>query len=165
MEDESERLMKGLSCINYIRSSADSLIDLILKGLSIITFDEDDDNEDWGHSLSAAVCLQKLALLLKNDVLAKVVDFASKMTAEQDWKCNYAGLIALGCVAEGPDKNNFLGMVQQALEMFLKMFKNSHSKVREAISWVIARICEHHAEVFNVPNVASAFIPQLIESI
>ena len=45
VEDESERLMKGLSCINYIRSSADSLIDLILKGLSIITFDEDDDNE------------------------------------------------------------------------------------------------------------------------
>ena len=82
VEDESERLMKGLSCINYIRGSADSLIDLILKGLSIITFDEDDDNEDWGHSLSAAVCLQKLALLLKNDVLAKVVDFASKMTAE-----------------------------------------------------------------------------------
>jgi hypothetical protein len=56
-------------------------------------------------------------------------------------------------------------MVTQALDMFLNMFKNAHSKVREAISWVIARICENHAEVFNVPNVAAAFIPQLIESL
>ena len=49
--------MKGLPCVNYIKGCADSLIDLILKGLAIITFDEDDDNEDWGHSLSAAFCL------------------------------------------------------------------------------------------------------------
>ena len=57
VEDETERLMKGLLCVNYIKGCADSLIDLILKGLAIITFDEDDDNEDWGHSLSAAFCL------------------------------------------------------------------------------------------------------------
>jgi len=49
--------------------------------------------------------------------------------------------------------------------MLLNMFKNPHSKVREAVSWVIARICEHHPEVFSVPNVAAAFIQQLIESI
>jgi hypothetical protein len=73
-------LAKNLPCVNYIRGCSDQLIDLILKGLSIITFDEDDDNEDWGHSLSAAVCLQKLALLLKNDVLPKVVKFAAETT-------------------------------------------------------------------------------------
>ena len=74
--------MKGLPCVNYIKGCAEALIDLILKGLAIITFDEDDDNEDWGHSLSAAFCLQKLSLLLKNDILEKVIAFASKMTAE-----------------------------------------------------------------------------------
>jgi len=74
--------MKGLPCINYVRGCADSLIDLILKGLAIITFDEHDDNEDWGHSLSAAFCLQKLAILLKNDILEKIVGFAAKMTME-----------------------------------------------------------------------------------
>ena len=79
--------------------------------MAIINFDEDDDNEDWGHSLSAAVCLQKLAILLKNDVLPKVVKFAAETTSTQNWKSIYAGLIALGCVADGPDKQSFLDMV------------------------------------------------------
>lgn len=64
VEDETERTQKGVSCMGYVRSCADNLLDLILEGLCIINFDEDDDDEDWGHALSAACCLQKLSILI-----------------------------------------------------------------------------------------------------
>jgi hypothetical protein len=103
--------MKNAPCSNYITRCSDSLIDLIIQGLQIITFDEDDDDDDWGHSLSAAVCLQKLSILIKNDVMPKIVEFSAKMTNLEDWKPKYAGLIALGCIAEGPEKTKFFEMV------------------------------------------------------
>ena len=57
IEDETERTLKGVECMGYIRSCSDNLIQLILEGLCIINFDEEDDDEDWGHALSAACCL------------------------------------------------------------------------------------------------------------
>jgi hypothetical protein len=31
---------------------------MILQGLLVINFEEDEDDDDWGHALSAACCLQ-----------------------------------------------------------------------------------------------------------
>lgn len=78
VEDETERTTKGVTCMGYIQSCTESLIDLILEGLCIINFEEDEgDDDDWGHALSAACCLQKLSVLIKNDVVDKVVGFAA----------------------------------------------------------------------------------------
>jgi len=77
VEDETERTLKGVLCLGYIRSCTDSLIQLLLEGLCIINFDEDEDDDDWGHALSAACCLQKLSLFIKNDILDQVINFAS----------------------------------------------------------------------------------------
>ena len=104
VEDETERTLKGVECLGYIRSCSENLIQLILEGLCIINFEEDDDDEDWGHALSAACCLQKLALLIKNDVMAKVITFASANITQPNWKMKYAALIALGSITDGPDK-------------------------------------------------------------
>lgn len=43
---------------------------MILQGVSVINFEEDDDEEEWGHAMSASCCLQKLAILIKNDVVS-----------------------------------------------------------------------------------------------
>ena len=39
-------------------------------------------------------------------------------------------------------------MVISALPNLLDMFGDPNGKVREAISWVMARISEHHADIF-----------------
>jgi len=33
------------------------LLDLILLGIGNITFEEDGDDDEWGHALSAGACL------------------------------------------------------------------------------------------------------------
>jgi len=45
------------------------------------------------------------------------------------------------------------------------MFKDPHAKVREAISWVMSRICEHHADVATGPQVAPQVLPVLKDAL
>lgn len=108
IEDETERRQKNAKCFNYVSSCAPSLINMILHGLMVINFEEDEDEDDWGHSVSAGCCLQALALLLKTEVLQPVIDFvAPNLTKDQVWKNKYAALIALGSICNGPDKDQF----------------------------------------------------------
>lgn len=145
VEDETERIAKGVSCVGYINRCYDALLDLVLEGLLIIDFDEDDDDEDWGHALSAACCLQKLSILIKDSVFPKVISFASANIQQANWKQKYAALIALGSVTEGPDKDQFMKVIAQALPSLIALFEDANTKVREALSWVFQRICDHHA--------------------
>lgn len=89
---------------NYINQVQANLITLVLNGLTVIKFDEDEDADEWGHSLAAACCLQALAQLLGNDILAQVMQFASDNIANQEWKLKYAALMGLGSIVEGPDR-------------------------------------------------------------
>lgn len=75
-EEETERNKKGTSQ-DYIASTQNQLLELVLEGLKVITFEEDEDDDEWGHALSAACCLQKMALLMGNYVLQPVVEFVA----------------------------------------------------------------------------------------
>lgn len=55
--------------------------------------------------------------------------------------------MALGSITEGPDKQNFLNIIIQSFQNLLAMFEDTNSKVREAISWVMSRISEHHSDL------------------
>lgn len=100
-----------------------------------------------------------------NHVLQPVVEFVAAHIQQQDWKNKYASLMALGSITEGPEKQKFLEVIIQALQNLLAMFKDKSAKVREAISWVMARICEHHADVISNPQVIDQFMFCIIEAI
>ena len=84
---------------------------MVLSGLMVITFEEDEDDEELGHALSAACCLQKFSLLLGNHVMDPVVQFVASNIQQPNWKNKYASLIALGSITEGPDKQKFLEVI------------------------------------------------------
>ena len=84
-EDETERKLKNVTLMNYVVSGKDSLIQLILRGLLVTNFEEDEDGEDWGHALSAGTCLQKLAVLIGNDVMRPVLDYVDANISTNNW--------------------------------------------------------------------------------
>jgi hypothetical protein len=46
------------------------------------------------------------------------------------------------------------------------MFNDQHAKVREAIAWVMSKICEHHSDVItNVPQKLQHIMPIFIQSV
>lgn len=152
---------------NYIRGCKDDLIGLLLNGIKNVSIeDDDDDDEEWGVNMSAGCCLQKISLLLRSDVIPPVVEFVSLNILDGNWKNRYAALIALGAIAEGPEKTTFATILVPSIGNLLNMFKDQSIKVREAISWVLNQICEHHAEVLvSSPELTQHFVNTLVESI
>ena len=46
------------------------------------------------------------------------------------------------------------------------MFQDQHGKVREAIAWVMSKICEHHAEVFTSNQaILQVVVPIFMQSV
>ena len=91
--------------MNYVDSCKESLIQMILQGLMVINFEEDEEEEDWGHFISSGYCLQKLAVLIGNDVMQPVVNYVAANISANNWRQKYAALIALGSMTEGPEKH------------------------------------------------------------
>ena len=140
-------------------------MNLITQGLLVINFDEDQDDEDWGHALSAACTLQKVALLLKSEVIDHVITFVTANIQMPDWKNKYASLMALGSITEGPERQRFQEVILSALPNLLEMFADPNSKVREAIGWVMARISEHHADIFADDNITKQYLQKILEGV
>lgn len=164
-EYESERLSQNLPLKNYIHNTKTQLLQLVFQGLLKINFEEDEDDDDWGHALSAACCLQKMSLLIKDEVLDPVIVFFSQNIIVENWKNKYASLMALGSVTEGPTKAKFSQLILQSLGNLLTMFGDQSVKVREAISWVMSRICEHHSDVVTHHSVMSSFLGVILNSL
>jgi len=50
-------------------------------------------------------------MLLRNEVIEPVIAFVSGNIQDGSWKNRYAALIALGAIAEGPDKIAFASIL------------------------------------------------------
>jgi len=44
---------------------------------------------------------------------------------------------------------NLMHVIVPGLPNLVNMFNDPHAKVREAISWVMSKICEHHSDVIT----------------
>ena len=167
-EVELSRQEKQGQVHNYILAYKDFLLQLLLECISNVQIeDEDDAEEEWGVNLASGCCLVKVSLLLKNYVLQPVVDFVGRnITDQQDWKKRYAALIALGAVADGPEKQAFASMILQSSAQLFSMFKDQSIKVREAIAWVTLQICTHHADVMaETPQQTQDFVQIILQSL
>lgn len=132
----------------------------------IINFEDDDDDDDeQGHMMSAAITLQKLSILLGNDVMDPVINYVAANIQQINWKQKYSALIALGSITDGPEKQKFMETISSALLNLIAMTTDPRKKIREGISWVFSRICEFHPHVVSNPETAAKFIPTLMESL
>ena len=111
--------------------------------------DDCEEDDEWGVQSSAGCCLQKLAALLGATVIPQVVEFVQANIVSPEWQGRYAALIALGAICEVPDKAAIGSILASSMQMLLNMYTDQSIKVREAISWVISKVCEHHGDVLT----------------
>lgn len=67
-------------------------------------------------------CLQRLGVLLGDNIMTLVVNYSATNIALPDWQCRYAALMALGSISEGPTKAKYQEMVYQAMPSILPLF-------------------------------------------
>ena len=100
-----------------------------------------------------------------NDILEQVIGFVSLNISDQDWKKRYSALIALGAITEGPDRIKFMNIITPGLNNLFNMFTDGHGKVREAIAWVIQKICENHCEILMNESIMQQLMGILLNSL
>ena len=58
-----------------------------------------------------------------------------------------------------------MNVIMPGLPNLVGMFADPNGKVREAIAWVMSRICEHHSDVISSPQGISLILPIFIKSL
>jgi hypothetical protein len=58
-----------------------------------------------------------------------------------------------------------MNVIMPGLPNLISMFGDPNSKVREAIAWVMSRVCEHHSDVISNPQAISAILPVFIKTL
>ena len=71
------------------------------------------------------------------------------MQDNSKWQSRYAGLMALGSIAEGPSHEKYRSIIYQAMPSLVNMFTDSAPKVREMVAWLFQRLAESHNEIFD----------------
>jgi len=125
-------------------------VDLLIECIQRVNIeDEDEEDDELGVALSAGCCLAAVSLVIGNNIVEPVIRFVSQNIVDQDWKKRYSALLALGAITEGPEKIRFMNVIIPGLPNLVGMFNDPHAKVREAIAWVMSKICEHHSDVIT----------------
>jgi hypothetical protein len=66
--------------------------------------------------------------------------------------------MALGSITEGSSKVAFSRVIMDIALILHELFKDQSRKVREANAWVVARICDNHADVILEPTLLKNFM-------
>lgn len=106
-----------------------------------------------------------VSLLIGNSVIEPVINFVSLNIQDPNWKKRYSALLALGAITEGPEKQKFMNVIIPGLPNLIQMFNDPHAKVREAIAWVMSKICEHHSDVITNMQVLPNLMPYFMNAI
>lgn len=159
-------MQKRMNYKGYISQCCYDLVNLLIECISRVNIDEEDEDDDeLSVALSAGCCLAAIALINGDMILEQVIDFVSQNISNVDWKLRYSSLLALGAITEGPDRIKFLNKITPGLPNLLTMFNDGHGKVREAISWVMSKICENHSDVITNQDAINSLIPIFLNSL
>ena len=130
---------------------------IIFSGLCI-TEDDDQEIEEtvdelmWTVSRACGALLVEVAVLLKDQILAETIQFASgklaNPTDQAAWQDHYVGMVALGSVMEGPS----VDAIQRELEpayatVFALLGSSGSARVRFATAWLIMQIARHSPQL------------------
>jgi hypothetical protein len=58
-----------------------------------------------------------------------------------------------------------MNVIMPGLANLITMFSDPNAKVREAIAWVMSRICEHHSDVISNQQAISVILPVFIKTL
>lgn len=125
---------------NFIRGALPYLVPLLLEALCK---QADDDEEEWNVAMAAASCLARVALTVADEVVQHVMPFIEKHITSTDWRRREAATSAFGSILEGPSQQVLQPFMAQAIDLMIRLMRDSSVQVKDTAAWTIGRVCEH----------------------
>lgn len=128
------------------------LVDFLLHVMLKQNEDPDDD-EDAG-SQAAAICLNKVSLVLQDAIAGQVMEFVTAGASEEqrDWRMREAACTAFAYIVEGLTAKALQELVQDAVPTFCQLFKDEQPQVEDSAVWAIAQICQFAFGMVNTDH-------------
>jgi importin subunit beta-1 len=150
-EEESLREEKGERHGDFTCTALNMLLDMIKENIQDLNIGNEDFDEDqeWGTSVAAGCCLNLVSHVARDLVIEPITNFVAEKIQSKDWRHRYCGIIALGAILEGPNKENLQKILQPAVNLFLNLMEDSHPRVRYAVCWLFSRVAKTNAELIT----------------
>lgn len=152
-----------LQSFNFALSSIKDVIPNLLNLLK--RQNEDFEDDDWNVSMSAGACLQLFAQTCGNYVLDPVLEFVEKNITQVNWRDREAAVMSFGSILDGPEKEQKIYYVHQALPAILNLMNDQTIQVKETASWCLGRIADQAIESIDGQNYLSEIIQASIKGL
>jgi importin subunit beta-1 len=103
----------SLPCLGFAVAAMPDITPVILWVMT--KQEEDDDGDEWTPSMAAATCLQLLASVSGNGIIAHVLPFVTEHISNQDWRFRETACMAFGSIIDGPDPAEMAGLVSRVI--------------------------------------------------
>jgi len=123
--------------------------------------DEDATDDEYNISRAAYQCLQLYAQAVRGAIIQPVLAFVEANLRSDDWQKRDAAVSAFGAVMEGPEEENLLPIVKQALPVIISMMEDKVIHVKDSTAYALGRITEACSEAID-PQI---HLPVLIGSL
>lgn len=152
-EVEMERDKKGIPHKNLISRCASSVIDIMKMGLERISTETEEDKllesrqeQEYTVPIASGICIENLALIVKDDIVNSIGEWAYPRLSNSDWTKRYTGLIALGAILGGPSQTIIRQCFGTGLLSIFNLINDQSLKVRQAAAWFYLRLAEFQYE-------------------
>ena len=157
-DPDTENISKG-----YMAQVCPHLVPLLLEALC--KQDDDQTEDTWNVSQSAAVCLKHCAQAIRDDIVALVMPFVTGNIQNENWRLREAACMTFGCILDGPNKQSVEPLVNEAIPIMLQKLQDPNVVVRDTSAWALGGIAEHHGALLAPGDLLNQYIGMLMNSL
>eukprot|EP00392_Amoebophrya_sp_AT5.2_P011617 g11696.t1 len=153
-------------CLNFVYDARKVLIPHLTAKLVDFQQAEDYDSEEYTLKMASQISLKYCAQILRNDVIAPVVEFVTKFAQSENWREREAAILAVGSIMDGPTSGSELEqMLTGCFDYLYENLRNPVVAVRDTTAWTIATIVKHHLAICNADVLLQNLTNQLSEDV
>jgi importin subunit beta-1 len=142
-ENISDGIENSSALLNIIKQASPTLIPLVLECMTKQEEDNDDENA-WNISAAAAVLLESIASIIRDEVVPLTLPFIIQNINNSNWRFKEAAILAFGEILDGPSDDKIGPLVREAMPVLLTCLQDRHPLTRESTAWTIGKICQLH---------------------
>lgn len=90
--------------------------------------------------------------VLGDKIIEPVTDFVGEKIKSSKWEDQYCGIVALGAILEGPNKDRLQSVLSPAIEQLLELIDHNNNKIRYSICWLFSKLAKGHHELITTTN-------------